>query len=316
MSSSIDSFLVSLPKELMIAGIFIDAEAISAELELAWQAGRAAWPGVAVDRIAHAGWLAERIGRAPVHESLVRLHAADLYLACAAGRRDPAAARVFDRELGPIAEAAARQAGADPELAAEVRQQVTAEVLVGDERGPRIAGYGGRGDLRGWLRSVAVRTAWRHLARARRDAPWDDDGALGADDDPAIAHLRRRWTDELGRALAAAVAGLGVRHRTLLRLAYVDGLTVDELGRIYRVHRATAARWVAAAREALFEDTRLRVAAAVDADLSSVVRLVRSQVHLSVRRLLVAPGPASTPRGHSRAGRRPATLDPAAGRYV
>ena len=295
MSSPVHAFLVSLPEDLVVTGDFIDAPAVADHLERAWTAGRAAWPGVELDPIALASWLGERVTRAPVREVLARLQAADLYLACAAGRRDPAAARAFDRRLGPLIEAAARQAGADPTLAAEVRQQVTADVLVGDDRGPGISRYGGRGDLRGWLRSVAVRTAWRHLERARRDAPWTDDGALGADDDPAIAHLRRRWADELRRALAEALTSLGARQRTLLRLAYVDGLTVDELGRIYQVHRATAARWVAAAREALFDETRLRVEAAVDADLSSVLRLVRSQVHLSLRRLLVsgAPPPAT-----------------------
>jgi RNA polymerase sigma-70 factor, ECF subfamily len=302
MSSPVDAFLVSLPRDLVVTGVFIDASAVAADLERAWTAGRAAWPGVEPEPIALANRLGERVTRAPVHEVLARLHAADLYLACAAGRRDPAAARAFDRRLGPLIEAAARQAGADATLAADVRQQVTIDVLVGDDRGPGICRYGGRGDLRGWLRSVAVRTAWRHLERTRRDAPWTDDGALGTDDDPAVAHLRRRWADELRDALAEALASLGSRQRTLLRLAYVDGLTVDELGRIYQVHRATAARWVAAARDALFDETRLRVEAAVDADLSSVIRLVRSQVHLSLGRLLVSgapppatPGPAAPP---------------------
>jgi len=57
---------------------------------------------------------------------------------------------------------------------------------------------------------------------------------------------------------------------------------------MYRVHRATAARWVAAAREALFEETRARVESVGVAgnELTSIVRLVQSQIHLSLTRLL------------------------------
>jgi RNA polymerase sigma-70 factor (ECF subfamily) len=82
------------------------------------------------------------------------------------------------------------------------------------------------------------------------------------------------------------MAALTARQRTLLRLAYVDGLTVDAIGRMYAVHRATAARWLAAAREALFEEARVRVQAAVGAGMTSVIRLVHSQVQLSLSRLL------------------------------
>lgn len=209
-------------------------------------------------------------------------HASDLALASALRDHDPEALRIFERELAPDLEAAARAAGADPTTAAEVRQQITADVLVGDVGVPRIAQYAGRGDLRGWLRSLAVRLTWKLVARARREHPLDEELAGALVDDPHLARLRSRYAAELGRAIDEAMAALTARQRTLLRLAYVDAVPVEALGRMYAVHGATAARWVAAAREALFDAARIRLERAVDAGLTSVVRLVQSQlaVHL------------------------------------
>ena len=42
---------------------------------------------------------------------------------------------------------------------------------------------------------------------------------------------------------AEAFAALESRERNLLRYALGDGLSVDAIGTLYRVHRATAARW-------------------------------------------------------------------------
>jgi RNA polymerase sigma-70 factor (ECF subfamily) len=202
----------------------------------------------------------------------------DLAFARKLANRDPEAIRTFERELAPELEAAARKAGADDAMAAEVRQQVTIDVLIGDTRGPRIAQYEGRGDLRGWLRSIAARATWRLRARANRDHPLDEDGDLALVDDPMIARLRERYADELARAVQGAMAALTPRQRTLLRLAYLDGLTTETLGRMYCVHPATAARWVAGAREALVELARDRLESSIDAGLTSVARLVRSAI--------------------------------------
>jgi hypothetical protein len=56
----------------------------------------------------------------------------------------------------------------------------------------------------------------------------------------------------------AAWEGLGYygRARNLLRQHVLDGLTIDELARLYRAHRATCARWLADARSELALHTR------------------------------------------------------------
>jgi len=78
----------------------------------------------------------------------------------------------------------------------------------------------------------------------------------------------------------------------LLRYHHVDGLNIDEIGAIYRVHRVTAFRWLEKAKEKLVEATlaRMRTRLNVSArELDSVLRLIRSQVHLSLVRHLGGP---------------------------
>ena len=89
--------------------------------------------------------------------------------------------------------------------------------------------------------------------------------------------------------MTAAIRELEPRDRLLLKYHYLDGLTVDRIGALYTVHRATAARWIAAAREMLATRTqrilleKLRV---TPSELRSIARLVESQLDLSMRRLL------------------------------
>ncbi|HEU5058650.1 MAG TPA: hypothetical protein VFU21_19085 [Kofleriaceae bacterium] len=247
-------------------------------------AGRAAWPGVAVDEAAFAAHLA-------AHGEAEPQHAADLYLAFGCARGDRAAVAGFLREMVPHIEAAVLGLGADPAQVDEVRAQLVDALLVGER--PGIATYAGRGQLRSWVRSIAVRMGMRQLGRIRARAGAGGDEALAAlaadADDPEIEHLKSLYGDAFRAAFAAALAALTARQRNLLRQHYLDELTVDQLGALYRVHRATAARWVAAAREALFEDTRRRMIEALGlapGDYDSLLRLLHSQLDLSIQRHL------------------------------
>jgi RNA polymerase sigma-70 factor (ECF subfamily) len=159
-----------------------------------------------------------------------------------------------------------------------VRAQVASELGAG-----RIERYAGRGDLRGWVRAVAVRATWR-LAALDAGAALDEELAGALVDDAIVAALRERHADELARALAEGLEALTARQRTVLRLAFLDGLSIDVVGRTFAVPRATAAGWVAAAREALFEEVLSRIEATVDAELPAVVRLVQSQVAAGLTR--------------------------------
>lgn len=270
-----------------------DRAALGRALVAAHAGGRAAWPGITVEPGPFGAYLGERAaGRseADVLAALATLPAADLYLAHAVLARRPGAVERFVADVLPTIDAPLAHLGADAARRDELRQLVLEAVVVGGERGPALARYAGRSDLRGWLRSVAVRIALKAWARERPAESIDDWEELAEQlVDPGLAVLRDRYQDEVAAAFREAVATLSPRQRTLLRLHHLDGLTVDELARIYAVHRATAARWVAAARDALFEETRVRLHGRLGLDEStfvSVVRLVQSQLVASLRRLL------------------------------
>ncbi len=112
--------------------------------------------------------------------------------------------------------------------------------------------------------------------------PDEADGLVG----PTMVSFLRQLREGY---MHVALATLSVRDRNLLRQYLVDRLTIDQLGRLYRVHRVTASRWVNRAREAFVAATllalrrRLRV---TRSELDSVLRLLRSQVDVSLRHLL------------------------------
>lgn len=265
----------------------VDLEAAAVE------AARAA-PGAVIDPVAladHLGALAAA-GAPAAHDGAL----VDLALAFAAAHGDPAAIAWFEREVLPAATAALRALGTAVSDVDEATQRVRAKLLVGDGA-PRLLGYRGQGRLRAWTRVVAVREELMAGRARRRETPLSDAVLAAApdpSDDPELGHLRRHYRPELASAMAAAVANLALRERALLRYSVVDGLTLDEIGAIYRAHKSSVSRWLSRARARLWQETRaaLQTRLAIDeVDLESIVRLLRSGLDLSLERLL-QPGPA------------------------
>jgi RNA polymerase sigma-70 factor (ECF subfamily) len=253
------------------------------DLERIFDAARAIHPEVALGRDVFAAFLHERVGDA-LPESEI---AADLYLACACLAGSAAALAKLDRlYLSLVPQLVARidgsAAGGD-----EICQRVRERLLVAREGRPKLAEYRGRGRLASWVRAVAVRVALNLRASDKPVVPEAEADLAGAD--PELAYLRERYARQFRDAFAGALADLEARERTLLRLQLVDGLGIDGIAALYDTHRATAARWLARARERLFELTRDRLRAAIGVsptEFESLVRLVRSQLEVSVCRLL------------------------------
>jgi RNA polymerase sigma-70 factor (ECF subfamily) len=156
---------------------------------------------------------------------------------------------------------------------------------------PEILGFSGRGDLRGWVRVLAVRQALQRQYRARREVPVADDELLRSavvSGTSELEHAKQKYHKEFKRAFESALRALPDRERTLLRQHHVDGLTIDEIGTLYRVHRSTAARLLARVRVRLLETTRLSMMSELDIapdDLDSIIRMIRSQIEISLRGL-------------------------------
>jgi RNA polymerase sigma-70 factor (ECF subfamily) len=161
-------------------------------------------------------------------------------------------------------------------------------VLTGER--PILVTYSGIGALRGWLKIIALRDAIRAQRKVRNDEGEDVAEALAdATADPALQYQRRRYESDFRIAFEQAVATLSVRERNLLKQSVLYGATIDDLGALYQVHRATVARWLAAARERLAEATKRRMIERLGiqpSDYDSLVHLIQSQLDISVARLL------------------------------
>jgi RNA polymerase sigma-70 factor (ECF subfamily) len=260
--------------------------------------GRAAWPELTLEPRALIGFVAARLdeGGDPT-DALDGLRPADLYLACACATGSTAAINAFDRHYMKEVDIALARMRVGPSRTADVKQLVRQRLFVGaDGHSGKIGDYAGRGDLRRWVRSVAVRTCLNDLRKGKREIITDDDQLIAQHampgDDPEILYMKRTYAHEFREAFGAALGGLGARDQTLLRYHHVDGLNIDEIGAIYRVHRVTAFRWLEKAKEQLVKATLelLRARLKLNAkELDSVLRMIRSQIHLSLVRHLGGP---------------------------
>jgi RNA polymerase sigma-70 factor (ECF subfamily) len=258
---------------------------------------RAAWPSLAVPADAFVRRLAEHLpDEGDLDGCLARMHGPDLYLAsgCAAG--DPAALEAFDGQILSQAVPVLQRMRLPAAQIDDVIQAVRAKLLVADERGepPLIASYAGRGALVGWVRTAARRTA---LSMGRN---MDEKIGGGGDEgraaerlplpaDMELDYIKGRYQAEFKQAVEDAIATLGADHLKVLRLHFTEGLSIDRIGALLGVHRATAARWIRAAADAVRDETRrllherLRL---TPGELDSLAGLVQSQLHLSLGRLL------------------------------
>ena len=253
-------------------------------------AGRAAWPEIDLARERFAAYLGGLGRDGPPDEE----RGPELYLVCACLAGDGQALAAFDRRYLAQLAGFLHRIDASAPFVEEVRQILRVRLLVDDgERAPRLADYTGRGALASWLRVVAIRAAL-DLKRARIDRPCDDaeiEALAGAParQDPEMDYIRTRYAAEFRAAIGTAMTELEPRERTLLRLGLVDGLTADQIAGVYGVHRVTVARWLAAAREHLAGRCQRRLEERLHlgpTELRSLLGLVRSQLDLSVRRLL------------------------------
>lgn len=262
-----------------------------AAITSAWEAGRAAWPTVVLDRATFATYLTQ-------HGRETTKYPADVYLAAACLANDREALAVFDRDVVAAARGAVRSIDPNDAFIDEACQRLRTSLLVGSGDGgrPRIADYAGRGPLRAWVGVAAVRTALmirRSQLRAREvpvdDEDWSGALALISTGNPELDLLKRQYADAFGSALRDAVAALEPRARAVLRMSFVDALSIDEIGQVYAVHRATAARWIQRACDSVFAQTRELLGERLSlspTELDRVTALVRSQLDVSLSQLL------------------------------
>jgi RNA polymerase sigma-70 factor (ECF subfamily) len=259
---------------------------------------RESWPSVFVDEARFRAYVLSRVEGGEAG-GLEGVRGAELYLACACDAGMPEAVAALEhRYFHEVNQAVARLRGSSPEFAAEVLQKLRIRLLVGEPGAPRrISDYLGRGPLAGWLCTAGVRLALSQLRQEERLGPLEEDALLASPlADPELVAIRDRFRAEFKTAFAHAVRTLEPRQRTSLRMNVLEGLNIDQIGRVFSVHRSTVARWLSAAREQLLDQTRDQLAHRLrlsERSLDSLLQLVDAELEVSLEVLLRSQTPSA-----------------------
>jgi RNA polymerase sigma-70 factor (ECF subfamily) len=250
------------------------------------------WPDLGLDPAEFVAAVASRLPEnLTTEQGLKQLHAVDLFLAQSCAHGNEAAIAQFEAQHFRCIDSVAAQLKLSPHAAEEVKQTLRVQLFVAsggsEQNPPLVVNYSGRGSLRNWLRIIAVRTAGKLMDQGKKEVLLTDsvlDGLAPANQNLELDFLKRTYRGEFRGAFQAALGSLSTRERNLLGHHYVDRLNIDEIGTLYSVHRATAARWLVKAREALLKHTRAELMQRIQVDrieYDSIMRLIESQLPVS-----------------------------------
>jgi RNA polymerase sigma-70 factor, ECF subfamily len=259
-----------------------------------YAAGAEQWRKVKLDPAVYAQHVGQKLpADAKLPEGLAELEGADLYLACACALGRSEAISAFDQAFLPKITAALATVDKSPSFIEEAQQFLRHRLLVSDGRStPRIADYSGRGPLGSWVRAAAVRSAINMYHAAKREVPLDDGRGAGLDlpgGDPEIDFLKQKYRQDFKTSFEEALEGLSSQDRTVLRLHLIDGLSVEQIGAMYKANKSTVYRWMAKARDTLLRQTKKILSRRLGLqrhELDSLMGLVRSQLDVSLTRFL------------------------------
>jgi RNA polymerase sigma-70 factor, ECF subfamily len=270
-------------------GLAVDSASATAADALI-RAGVSAWPELSIDPEALERFIAERAGP----QDLDAARAADWAIASECARGTPKALALFEaRFIAAVAPSLRKLRLSPADLDAAVQRLRTDLLVSAPDRPAGITRYEGRGELLGWLRVSAVRAGLKAARSGAVDAARLDDDQLGeriagGADDPELSYIKATYREHFRASFSEALAGLDAEERTLLKQSLLDGMSIDALARVYGVHRATAARRVASAREHLVGLTRERFQGRVNVgprECESIFRAMGSQLDVTFRRL-------------------------------
>ncbi len=244
-----------------------------------------------------ARYVASRLpGYQPAQEELAKLHVGDLVLARACAQGHGEALQRFESEFLNLVGAAGRKLSMDPNQCDELRQQVRMKLLVPGPGGsaPKIANYAGTGALRSWVYATGLRTGLNELRRVgRAPIPAGDEELLVAmpdsNDDQELAYMKQLYRSAFKDSFKAAIDALEVRLANVLRHYYLDEMTLEEIGSLYRVHKTTVMRWVNKAHAELESETKKRMICHLQlqpSEVESVMRLIQSGIQLGLASVL------------------------------
>lgn len=245
---------------------------MSVDVDALVRALESRWPQVKLSSDAARAFLAQHAASP---------HLDDLALAWACLDGQGAALEHFDAAHVSQVDRWLQKVEPSPDVRDEVRQRVRERVLTGSA--PRLAQYTGKGPLGAWVRVVALREhANEHRERLPGSGETGDEVlATSVVLSPELAALRSRYLALVNDAVRAGMQALTARQRTLFRLHYADGLSLDRIGAVFKVDKSTVSRWLTAARGEVLDAAKAHVAGklgASHADAESLLELLKSQL--------------------------------------
>ena len=220
--------------------------------------GRAAFPALAYDDATFVADLG-RVVQTSDPNAVAVLAIEDLFLIGACLAHVPGAFKTFrGRYRETIRSAVGRLVPAGE--VDELEQYLLDQMLMGSvTAAPKIRGFAGRAPLDRWIAVAAHRAAliWlrEHKTEARARSRAAREPSPGGDAYPEAAFLKDRYRDDFQQAMADALKRLPEHERVVLRLHFLNGVSL-EAGKMFGVSQPTVSRWLAAAREALRDDIK------------------------------------------------------------
>jgi RNA polymerase sigma-70 factor (ECF subfamily) len=242
------------------------------------------WPGVALSPDIFARHC-ERAQAVASDES--QREWADLYLCCACAAGNVEALRVFESTLARVAKHAIAKVNRNPDFVEEALQELWKKLMAGPD--PKLNQYSGRGPLKAWVRVAAMRLAFdlsrSHGLLIERQVELSDE-LRESTGSPESALMRIRYGDAFQQALREAVSRLPAQERNVLRMHIAGRCSIDEIGRTYNVHRATAARWLDRSRDRIYQAVRVALGArgtrVTESEFKSLARTLGGALELSL----------------------------------
>ncbi|MBX3213281.1 MAG: sigma-70 family RNA polymerase sigma factor [Labilithrix sp.] len=249
------------------------------------------WPGA--DPVAFARFVGGLRASAEESDPLTSLRAADLWLAFHAGFGVAPAVAALEAACFADLANVLRARRAPPAEAEEAVQRLRHRLLVAEPgQRARILTYAGRGELRAWVRVAAVR-AWLNLKRetplANTGPSVEDALVTEATSDLELELLKGKYRDLFRRVFLETVEALAPGTRLLLKLHYLDRLSMEEVGKVLGVHRLTVLRRLERARHELSEGTKERLEVELrlaPPEVESLLRLIQSRLDVSLQHAL------------------------------
>lgn len=280
-SEALQAFLAALP-----VGLELPSRDCEELLKSGIAIARDAYPTFDVPTVMYADFVASRWPQDSEPPSSSEVRWPDLYLACGVANSITGAFETMAAQYSPIITSALAKLRVDSFDEDELKQRVLEKVGLGDNA--KICSYSGTGPLRAWIRAVAVREALSLFRRQKPDHAVDLELEYVAAPDVAIDILleKKQIRGMLRECFHNAHEALSAETRALLSFKYKDGRSIDELAKVYRCHRATVARKVAAAREELYSRTKSLLKEKLnisESEFESLMGAVASRLDFTIR---------------------------------